>query len=436
MAQEHLDRLTAIDASFLHQEAESSHMHVGARRACSRARRRRSRTSSTRSARRLHLVPRYRQKLAFPPVETGRPLWVDDPNFNLEYHVRQTALPAPGQRASSSCGSPRGSSPSSSTAPSRCGRCGSSRGWTNGRFALISKTPPRDDRRHRGRRPRARCCSTSRRCRRTSTTPTRRGSREPEPTTADLVASGSRALARTGARPRRAAPRRRCPRRRTRAADAREAAEGLGEIVWAGAEPGAADAAERRDRPAPALRRRRAASCATSSPSRTRSAAPSTTSCSPSSPARCATGCTRAACAPRASSCARSCPSRSAPRTSTARSATDRRHARPAARLRRGPGRARCASCARRWTALKESKQAVGAEVLAGVQNFAPPTILAQASRLNFSTRLFNLIVTNVPGPAVPALRPRARDARRLPGRVPAQEPRAGDRDHVLQRAR
>jgi WS/DGAT/MGAT family acyltransferase len=53
-------------------------------------------------------------------------------------------------------------------------------------------------------------------------------------------------------------------------------------------------------------------------------------------------------------------------------------------------------------TGLKESKQAVGAEVLAGVQNFAPPTILAQAARINFSTRLFNLIVTNVPGPQFP----------------------------------
>jgi WS/DGAT/MGAT family acyltransferase len=51
---------------------------------------------------------------------------------------------------------------------------------------------------------------------------------------------------------------------------------------------------------------------------------------------------------------------------------------------------------------LKESKMAVGAEVLAGVQNFAPPTILAQASRINFSTRLFNLIVTNIPGPQFP----------------------------------
>ena len=45
---------------------------------------------------RLHLVPRFRQKLAFPPFETGRPFWVDDPNFNLAYHVRHSALPAPG----------------------------------------------------------------------------------------------------------------------------------------------------------------------------------------------------------------------------------------------------------------------------------------------------------------------------------------------------
>jgi WS/DGAT/MGAT family acyltransferase len=51
---------------------------------------------------------------------------------------------------------------------------------------------------------------------------------------------------------------------------------------------------------------------------------------------------------------------------------------------------------------LKESKQALGAEVIAGLQDFAPPTLLAQASRINFSTRLFNLIVTNVPGPQFP----------------------------------
>src|SRR5205823_7330453 len=51
---------------------------------------------------------------------------------------------------------------------------------------------------------------------------------------------------------------------------------------------------------------------------------------------------------------------------------------------------------------LKESKQALGAEVIAGAQNFAPPTLLAQASRLNFSTRLCNLFVTNIPGIQLP----------------------------------
>src|SRR3979409_2807572 len=91
----HLDRLTSIDASFLHNEGHASHMHVGGLTIFEgpppaiadfldhiRGR--------------LHLVPRYRQKLAVPPLETGRPLWVDDHNFNLEYHVRPTALPEPG----------------------------------------------------------------------------------------------------------------------------------------------------------------------------------------------------------------------------------------------------------------------------------------------------------------------------------------------------
>jgi diacylglycerol O-acyltransferase / wax synthase len=51
---------------------------------------------------------------------------------------------------------------------------------------------------------------------------------------------------------------------------------------------------------------------------------------------------------------------------------------------------------------LKESKQALGAEVIAGLQDFAPPTVFAQASRLNFSPRMYNLLVTNVPGPQFP----------------------------------
>jgi diacylglycerol O-acyltransferase len=45
---------------------------------------------------RLHLVPRFRQKLRFVPFGQGRPVWVDDPFLNLDYHVRRTALPVPG----------------------------------------------------------------------------------------------------------------------------------------------------------------------------------------------------------------------------------------------------------------------------------------------------------------------------------------------------
>ena len=51
---------------------------------------------------------------------------------------------------------------------------------------------------------------------------------------------------------------------------------------------------------------------------------------------------------------------------------------------------------------VKQSRQALGAEVISRFNDFAPPTLLAQAARINFSTRLFNLVVTNVPGPQFP----------------------------------
>ena len=47
-------------------------------------------------ARRVPLVPRYRHKLRTVPLRLGRPVWVDDPDFDLRYHVRRTALPTPG----------------------------------------------------------------------------------------------------------------------------------------------------------------------------------------------------------------------------------------------------------------------------------------------------------------------------------------------------
>ena len=95
MTQQHMDRLSSIDASFLTNEGSASHMHVGAVLIFegpppSYA----DLLDQVRS--RLHLVPRFRQKLAFPPVQMGRPFWIDGPHFPLEYHVRHSALPQPG----------------------------------------------------------------------------------------------------------------------------------------------------------------------------------------------------------------------------------------------------------------------------------------------------------------------------------------------------
>src|SRR5215210_4341871 len=95
MAQEHFDRLTALDASFLAQEDACSHMHVGGLTLFEGPPPPFDELLDALRMR-LHLVPRYRQKLAVPPAGTGRPLWVDDPAFNIEYHVRHTALPKPG----------------------------------------------------------------------------------------------------------------------------------------------------------------------------------------------------------------------------------------------------------------------------------------------------------------------------------------------------
>ena len=90
-----MDRLTSIDASFLAQEKDGSHMHIGAVMVFEGPAPPQEEIAAHISSR-LHLVPRYRQKLAFPRLQMGRPLWIDDPSFNLDYHVRQTALPKPG----------------------------------------------------------------------------------------------------------------------------------------------------------------------------------------------------------------------------------------------------------------------------------------------------------------------------------------------------
>jgi diacylglycerol O-acyltransferase len=89
------DRLTALDTTFLHLEDGFTHMHVASVLLFEG-------TAPTHAelvehvVGRLDLVPRYRQRLAEVPLGQGRPTWVDDPHFNPGYHIRHTALPAPG----------------------------------------------------------------------------------------------------------------------------------------------------------------------------------------------------------------------------------------------------------------------------------------------------------------------------------------------------
>src|SRR3954470_24997130 len=89
------DRLTGLDASFLHLEDDTAHMHVAAVMTFEGEPPEHDEVVEGIRTR-LHLVPRYRQKLAFVPLGQGRPRWVDDPTFNIGYHVRATALPPPG----------------------------------------------------------------------------------------------------------------------------------------------------------------------------------------------------------------------------------------------------------------------------------------------------------------------------------------------------
>ncbi|HWH45955.1 MAG TPA: wax ester/triacylglycerol synthase family O-acyltransferase [Thermoleophilaceae bacterium] len=90
-----MERLTPSDASFLAQERSGAHMHIGGILLFDGGAPAHDELAAHVESR-LHLVPRYRQKLAFPRFEMGRPLWVDDPRFNIGYHVRTTALPRPG----------------------------------------------------------------------------------------------------------------------------------------------------------------------------------------------------------------------------------------------------------------------------------------------------------------------------------------------------
>ncbi|MGH2725223.1 MAG: WS/DGAT/MGAT family O-acyltransferase [Actinomycetota bacterium] len=96
------ERLSTMDASFLYLERPNVHMHVAGLVILDPATRPGGRLAYEDLARliteRIHLVPRFRQRAVFPPFGAGRPVWVDDADFDVSFHLRRAALPAPGGR--------------------------------------------------------------------------------------------------------------------------------------------------------------------------------------------------------------------------------------------------------------------------------------------------------------------------------------------------
>ena len=90
-----METMSALDASFLHLEDAVSHMHIGSVAIFEGPAPAQADVLAAITGK-LPLVPRYRQRVRSLPLTLGRPSWVDDPHFRLDYHVRRTALPAPG----------------------------------------------------------------------------------------------------------------------------------------------------------------------------------------------------------------------------------------------------------------------------------------------------------------------------------------------------
>ena len=95
-------RLSVLDASFLYLEKPSVHMHVAGVAVLDPKTRPDGRLTAddlvALIADRVHLVPRFRQKVLSPPFGVGRPVWVDDEEFDIGFHLRRAALPSPGGR--------------------------------------------------------------------------------------------------------------------------------------------------------------------------------------------------------------------------------------------------------------------------------------------------------------------------------------------------
>lgn len=90
-----MQRMSVQDATFLYIEDDVTPMHVGGVAIFEGPPPSHDELAALFKAK-LHLVPRYRQRVRFLPLNVGLPLWIDDRHFNLDYHVRRTAVPAPG----------------------------------------------------------------------------------------------------------------------------------------------------------------------------------------------------------------------------------------------------------------------------------------------------------------------------------------------------
>jgi diacylglycerol O-acyltransferase / wax synthase len=392
----HLDRLTSVDASFLTNESATSHMHIGGILIFEgppplyvdlvehvRGR--------------LDQVPRFRQRLVVPPLEAGRPLWADDVNFNLSYHIRHTALPEPGGEAQLKRLAARVFS-------QRLDRSKPLwemwlvQGLERDRFALLTKThhaavdgiagvdigtvlfdlepvpapSPSED----GWQPHA------------------------APTTAELIARG---VTDAAVAPVKLAERALDAVRHPEGAARRvvEALEGVGEVVGAFADP-APDVPL--NQPIGPHRRFTWSRSELATFKRIKDALGGTVN---DVVLAVVTGALREWLHLRGI------------RTEglelralvpvSIRSEDERGEPGNKLAAMRGPLPVYVEDPARRlrvvseqMEGLKRSKQALGAEVISRFNDFAPPTLLAQAARINFSTRLFNTIVTNVPGPQMP----------------------------------
>src|SRR4051794_10797240 len=387
--QQHLDRLSAVDAAFLHQESPTTQMHIGGALAPgARAPPFDALREHVRS--RLPLVPRYRQKLAAPPLGLGRQMWIDDPAFNLDYHVRHTALPRPG---------------GDDALRRLVGRLFSQRldrtkplwelwyveGLAGGRTALISKT-------HHALvdgvsgvdlatvlfdldpEPRA-------------LPDTDAWQPRPEPTGAELAAQSLRSAA--------PAPLRAVARAPKEVEAAREALEGLGEVVMAGLNPPPDTPLNVRIGP---HRRFDVAAASLSEFKEIKGAFGGTVNDVVLAVVAGALQRWFHARGLRTEGLELRAAVPVSLRQADERGALGNRLTQLVAPLPIGMRDPvlRLKRVSEAMEGIKESKQALGAEVIAGAQDFAPPTLLAQASRLNFSTRFYNLLVTNVPGPQVP----------------------------------